>query len=113
MQIGEHLSEQREWKRWEKSERSKKDLVRKKNPVMDIVDMLSMDLNGIAKHIKVAQWQRHQYQRFSRGAQKGHCVLTVDFAENYLCKYQDEIQSAHWSFRQVSVHPCVFFFPCN
>ena len=55
MQIGEHLSEQREWKRWEKSERSKKDLVRKKNPVMDIVDMLSMDLNGIAKHIKVAQ----------------------------------------------------------
>ena len=113
MQISEHLSEQREWKRWEKSERSKKDLVRKKNPVIDIVDMLSMDLNGLAKHIKVAQWQRHQYQMFSRGVPKGHVVLTVDFAENYLCKYQDEIQSAHWSYRQVSVHPCVFFFPCS
>lgn len=40
-------------------------------------------------------------------------MITLDFAENYLCKFQNEVQSAHWSYRQVTVHPCVFFYRCQ
>ena len=31
------------------------------------------------------------------------CVVQVDFAENYGCAYQDEIQTAHWSQNQVTL----------
>ncbi len=36
-------------------------------------------------------------------------VLQVDFAENYTAAYQDEIQSAHWHQKQVTVFPSVLW----
>lgn len=30
-------------------------------------------------------------------------VLQIDFAENYVCESQDEVQSAHWNQRQLSL----------
>ena len=40
-------------------------------------------------------------------------VVVCDFSENYLCKYQDEVQSAHWGYSQVTVHPTVLYYPCG
>ena len=34
---------------------------------------------------------------------KGEAVVQVDFAENYTCRYQDDIQSAHWHQEQVTL----------
>ena len=39
-------------------------------------------------------------------------VLVLDFAENYTCKYQDEIQSAHWYHANATVHPIVAYHAC-
>ncbi len=36
-------------------------------------------------------------------------VLQVDFAENYTAAYQDQIQSAHWHQKQVTVFPSVLW----
>lgn len=36
----------------------------------------------------------------------------MDFAENFLCKYQNEVQSVYWSYNQVTVHPCVLHYAC-
>ena len=40
-------------------------------------------------------------------------VVLNDFSENYLCKYQDEVQSAHWGYNQVIIHPSVLYYPCH
>ncbi|ESP02132.1 hypothetical protein LOTGIDRAFT_157284 [Lottia gigantea] len=32
------------------------------------------------------------------------CLLQMDFAENFTCIWQDEIQSAHWKQRQVTIY---------
>ena len=40
-------------------------------------------------------------------------VAVCDFAENHLCKYRNEVHSAHWGYSQVTVHPCVLFYPCQ
>ena len=37
-------------------------------------------------------------------------VLQMDFAENYACTAQDEIQSAHWNQNQVTLFPTVTWF---
>jgi hypothetical protein len=34
----------------------------------------------------------------------------MDFVENYVCSYSEEIQSAYFSKTAVTVHPCVIYF---
>jgi hypothetical protein len=34
----------------------------------------------------------------------------MDFAENFTTKYQDECQSAHWCYDQVTIHPIVCYY---
>lgn len=36
----------------------------------------------------------------------------MDFAENFLCKFQDEPQSAHWAYKQVTVFPVIAYSRC-
>ncbi|KAK3762158.1 hypothetical protein RRG08_024963 [Elysia crispata] len=111
-EVSDHLEKICEWKRWEKTDISRKDLVTKSGTLNELLDHLTSDLSLMAKHLKVAHWQRTQYQKLKESLPPNHCILTIDFAENYLCKYQQEVQSAHWSYRQVTVHPCVFFYRC-
>jgi len=40
-------------------------------------------------------------------------VFVMDFAENYACAYQDEIQSAYWQYNQVTLHPIVAYYSCE
>ncbi|GFN83321.1 hypothetical protein PoB_000982700 [Plakobranchus ocellatus] len=112
VEVGDQLYEVREWKRWEKSERSPKDLVLKSGTVADLLGFLTEDLQLLSKHVKFAQWQRNQCNNFRDSLPIGHAMCTADFAENYLCKFQHEVQSAHWSYHQVTLHPCVFFYRC-
>lgn len=40
-------------------------------------------------------------------------MATCDFAENFLCRFQEEPQSAHWAYRQVTLFPVVVFSRCG
>ena len=39
--------------------------------------------------------------------------LQVDFAENYMCTAQDEVQSAHWKQNQITLFTTVMWFREN
>ncbi len=39
-------------------------------------------------------------------------VMCMDFGENYNCHFQDEAQSAHWSYNQATIHPVVAYYRC-
>ena len=39
--------------------------------------------------------------------------MVMDFAENYACQYQDEVQSAHWNHNQVTIHPISSYYACS
>ncbi|VDI13634.1 Hypothetical predicted protein [Mytilus galloprovincialis] len=39
-------------------------------------------------------------------------VMCLDFAENFTCLWQDEVQGAHWSYDQVTLHPIVSYYNC-
>ena len=36
-------------------------------------------------------------------------VVIMDYAENYVCTSQDEIQKAHWVNQDVTIHPVMAF----
>ena len=47
---------------------------------------------------------------------KSACLLTTnigqDFAQNYLCKLQNEPQAIHWLHKQATLHPTVVHYKC-
>ncbi|XP_033095864.1 uncharacterized protein LOC117100325 [Anneissia japonica] len=53
--------------------------------------------------------KRQQSQYFEAEKQKAddeYAVIQVDFAENFAIVHQDEIQSAHWSHKQITLFTC-------
>lgn len=42
-----------------------------------------------------------------------HCIVHMDFAENFSCKSVQEIQSAYWNQTSVTVHPIVVYYKLN
>ena len=39
-------------------------------------------------------------------------LMVMDFAENFSCFYQQEVQAAHWHHNQATVHPTVTYYKC-
>ena len=39
-----------------------------------------------------------------------HVIVQIDFAENYVCNYKDEVAAAYFSKVQVTIHPAVFHY---
>ncbi|GFO11499.1 (S)-beta-bisabolene synthase [Plakobranchus ocellatus] len=100
-EVGSRMENVVEWKRWEKTDVSSKDLVMKKDSVRHILNILEKDLFSMGKHLHTAHWQRKQYQLLRDNLVERHCLITAGFAENYLCKFQNEVESAHCSYKQV------------
>ena len=49
------------------------------------------------------KWKEMKDLATSSECKQNHALIQVDFAENYTCQHQDEIQSAHWRQSQVSI----------
>ena len=44
--------------------------------------------------------------------EKGHVLVIHEYAQNYLCIHQNEIQAMHWSHAQVMMHPSCIRYRC-
>ncbi|PFX27318.1 Sentrin-specific protease 1 [Stylophora pistillata] len=47
--------------------------------------------------------QSSYFEERKSNLQLGEAIVQVDFAENYSCKHQDEVQSAHWNQQQITL----------
>ena len=60
---------------------------------------------------------RYQHARFleskESASEDGMAVMVLDFAENFTCVFQNEVQSAHWHHQQVTIHPTVVYYKCT
>ena len=107
------------WGKWENvtkekngSSVSRKTLVNKTDKFSSLVQELKQEISPFARHLFVAQWQIKQYDMLKESVPPNSCLAVMDFGENYTCTFQDEAQSAHWAYTQVTLHPIVCFFPC-
>ena len=54
--------------------------------------------------VKRALSEQYQIERncIAEPLNKAEALIQVDFFKNYTCMFQDEVQSAHWSKKEVS-----------
>ena len=59
-----------------------------------------------------ASWNFHQYLVCRNNIEKGQVIVVHDYAQNYLCVHQHEVQALHWSHEQVTLHPSCITYRC-
>lgn len=69
-------------------------------------------LRNMSSHTFFASWNFHQYLICKNNIEKGQIVIVHDYAQNYLCIHQHEIQPLHWSHEQVTLHPSCISYRC-
>ncbi|MEQ2257630.1 hypothetical protein ILYODFUR_036647 [Ilyodon furcidens] len=63
------------------------------------------------KHLFNICWQYKAYRKLRESLQSHVCLIHVDFSENYICKYANEVQSVHFggSHQLATLHTGVLY----
>ncbi|XP_038055189.1 uncharacterized protein LOC119727393 [Patiria miniata] len=77
-----------------------------------LINELIDELQSFSMHLFNWAWQHDQYNMIFNNPPEGHVVMILDFAENYTCMQQDEVQSSHWTHDQETIHPVVASYQC-
>ncbi|XP_048756194.2 uncharacterized protein LOC125666908 isoform X1 [Ostrea edulis] len=113
--------EEIKWSKWEvvktfnrktNKEVSKRQEVLKSGTPEELIDEIANELDFLSIHLFEARWQQDQFSQLSKEFPEKSVVMTIDFAENYTCFSQNEIQGAHWAKDSVTIHPCVVLYRC-
>ncbi|RXN14647.1 Sentrin-specific protease 2 [Labeo rohita] len=98
------------WYAWETKE-GLPNKVQKTGTLSDVLNFLKTVATKFVHHCFVKKQQSGFFQaiKLQAKADQETVVLQVDFAENYIAAYQDQIQSAHWHQKQVTVFPSVLW----
>lgn len=91
------------WKQWQDDNESRPKVFETKGTMEEAVNELQNQFPYFKKHFFVKRLQAKTFKDIKGSLEDDEVVLQVDYAENYLATSQDEIQSAHWSHKQVSV----------
>ena len=78
-----------------------------------LIVAFSTELKSYAKHIFMANWQRSQFNNLKDNLPDNTALLVLDFAENYTCHYQNQVQAAYYDLHQVTIHPVVIYTKCK
>lgn len=104
-----------EWNVWcsvQSQGSTKMTLQKKEGTVKDVIESLVRALEPFGEHLFFAKWQHEAFKHAITNIHENEVVQVLDFAQNYLCLYQDEAQGAHWAHNQATVHPIVSYYKC-
>ena len=100
----EHVEQMVQAKKGKIMKRVKKiQKVLKEGTVDDLLEDLEVQLPSFLEHVFVKRQQARFFKEKIEHLTEEEAVVQVDFAENYSCKCQGEVQSAHWSQDQVTL----------
>ena len=101
------------WERWEYVV-SEKELVEHFGSLGRLLTEFTNEIHDVkfSKHLFVAKHQQKQFSNLIKNIPSKWAVAVIDFAENYRCVTQDEVQSAYYSYNQVTLFPCVMYYNC-
>ncbi|KAK7110403.1 hypothetical protein V1264_014286 [Littorina saxatilis] len=84
-----------------------------KGTLGELIAELAAELQPFACHLAVAFWQYRQFRQLRDHLPPNQVLTLLDFAENYRCDFQHEVQAAHWSYNQATVLPTVNYYRCT
>ena len=62
---------------------------------VELVDLLMTKMKSMSEHTFMASWNYVQYKQARKNILVGDVIMVHDFAQNYLCKHQKEVQALH------------------
>ena len=80
---------------------------------LQLINLLQKHITSMAEHSFMASWNYWQYKLARRNIIEGDVIMVHDFAQNYLCTHQNEVQGLHWHHHQVTVIPTVAHYLCT
>lgn len=80
--------------------------------ITDLIEEFNQELPAYLKHIYDTDHQMQMLLNLKNNLKENEVLVQMDFSQNYVCKYSEAIQSAHFgaSQKQVSLHTGVFYF---
>ena len=78
----------------------------------DLLNRYINSLRELAGHTFFAAWNFQQYLVCKNNLEEGQIVTVHDYAQNYLCIFQHEVQAMHWCHEQVTIHPTCISYWC-
>lgn len=100
------MDEEIQWKHWRKVN-DRITLTNTVGPFSDLINELEVQLPKFKEHFFVKRVQQNHFDTTKNNLKENELVLQLDFAENYRILFQNEIQSAHFNYKQVSIFTCV------
>jgi hypothetical protein len=79
----------------------------KEGTLKEALEALQKKLPSFLDHVFVKRKQSAFFEEKKSHLHHDEAVIQVDFAENYSCFHQDEVQAAHWNKNQVTIFPVV------
>ena len=61
----------------------------------DLINLLTTCIKSVAEHSFMASWNCWQYKLARRNVIQGDIIMVHDFAQNYLCMHQNEVQGLY------------------
>lgn len=74
------------------------------------IESFQAQLKEFESHVFRVRRQYQEIKSLKDKLPKHHFIVQMDFAENYSCKSNEEIQSAYWNMTSVTLHPIVVYF---
>lgn len=96
------------WQHWRKIDNH----ITLTNITSTFYDLIS-ELEANLPSFKADFYVKRAQQTYFEEIKPSEIVIQVDFAENYRFANQNEIQSAHFNYRQVSIFTCVAWLHKN
>ena len=76
----------------------------------DLLEIFLDDLKTLSHHLFSTNWNYAQFQYIRDNLKQGYLLSVLDFGQNYMNVFQDELQCIHWDHTQTTIHPIVNFF---
>lgn len=77
----------------------------KRSTVVNLVSDVANTLTNHSSHMFQANFQYKMESMMADDLPMDQCLVVMDFSENITLQSQDEIESAHWTQKQVTLHP--------
>lgn len=104
-----NLMQEAKWTVWKKNPTTNRvEKEEEKGKLVNLIAHVTAMGPHFLRHSYVKRSQANTFSMFDRQratsiAFESEATLQMDFAENYVCVCQDEVQSAHWNQKQISL----------
>ncbi|CAF4335640.1 unnamed protein product [Rotaria sp. Silwood2] len=91
------------WSLWSTSKEGRTVKIDHEGTVQNCIHILQTKINHFLFHVFIKRQQSNFFEMLKKDVTDEKCLLQLDYAENYSMIEQNQIQSAHWSRKQLSI----------